>query len=105
MEEPAGKNKAIIAYMTFIGTLIAFYMNRDEKHEFTTMHIKNMFGLIILLFSSQIIAAYVNVLFGDILWVIAFVLWTYSVIIVLLNKKPSIPFLSAKFQQWFTFLN
>ena len=42
MSTPPGKNKAIIAYITFIGMLIAISMNRDEKHEFATWHIKNM---------------------------------------------------------------
>ena len=27
-------------------------MNRDDKHEFATWHIKNMFGLVIILFVS-----------------------------------------------------
>ncbi|MGJ8665922.1 MAG: hypothetical protein ACSHW7_06140 [Patiriisocius sp.] len=105
MEKPDGKKKAIIAYMTFIGMLIAFYMNREEKDEFATIHIKNMFGLFILLICSQVIAASVNPLFGDILWWLAFGLWIYSIITVLQNRKPAIPYLSEKFQQWFVFLN
>ncbi|GEQ86482.1 hypothetical protein ULMS_19900 [Patiriisocius marinistellae] len=105
MEVSAGKKKAIIAYITFIGMLIAFYMNRDIKNEFATMHIKNMFGLFLLLICSQVIASSVDQLFGDILWGIAFLLWIFSIITAIQNKKPSIPYFSEKFQQWFTFLN
>ena len=50
MRNPSGKTKAIIAYLTFVGLLIAYFMNKDDRHEFATWHIKNMFGLVILLF-------------------------------------------------------
>ena len=45
---PAGKSTALIAYAPFVGFLIAYFINRDENHEFATWHIKNMFGLFIL---------------------------------------------------------
>ncbi len=102
---PPGKTKAIIAYLTFIGLLVAYYMNRDEKHEFTIWHIKNMFGLILLLLLSQLTQAYVNLQFGEILWGISFALWVFSLLRAMANKKEAIPVLSRKFQEWFTFLN
>jgi len=34
-----GKTMAIIAYITLIGTLIAFIMNNDKKNEFAKFHI------------------------------------------------------------------
>ena len=40
-----GKNIAIIAYMTFIGLIIAFVMNNDKKNEFAKYHIKQSLGL------------------------------------------------------------
>ena len=105
MENLSAKTKAIIAYMTFVGTLIAFFINKDNKHEFTTWHIKNMFGLLLLLIVSQVTQAYVDLLFGEILWLIAFVLWFFSLIMAILNKKQAIPYFSDKFQEWFTFLD
>ncbi|UAB80761.1 hypothetical protein INR76_11665 [Marixanthomonas sp. SCSIO 43207] len=105
MENLSAKTKAIIAYMTFVGTLIAFFINKDNKHEFTTWHIKNMFGLLLLLIISQVTQAYVDLLFGEILWLIAFVLWVFSLIMAILNKKQAIPYFSDKFQEWFTFLD
>lgn len=105
MENLSAKTKAIIAYMTFVGTLIAFFINKDNKHEFTTWHIKNMFGLLLLLIISQVTQAYIDLLFGEILWLIAFVLWVFSLIMAILNKKQAIPYFSDKFQEWFTFLD
>jgi uncharacterized membrane protein len=101
-ETPPGKIKAVIAYLTFIGMLIAYFMNKDNTHTFTTWHIKNMFGLVILLFVS--LALQDNEIGFYIYW-ISVVLWAYSVVMALLNKQKGVPFLSEKFQQWFTFLD
>ncbi len=102
---PLGKNIAIIAYITFIGTIIAYIMNTDKKHEFAKFHIKNMFGLILLLFFSQVTQASVNLLLGEILFVIAFFLWAYSIIMAITNQKKGVPIVDEKFQEWFKFLD
>lgn len=102
---PEGKSKAIIAYITFIGMLIAYFMNRQDQHEFATWHIKNMFGLFLILIVSQVSHAYVDNTLGDVLWIVAFAAWIYSIIMALMNKKKGIPVLSEKFQAWFTFLD
>ncbi|MBT9189403.1 MULTISPECIES: DUF4870 domain-containing protein [Zobellia] len=34
-----GKTMAIISYVTLIGTLAAYFMNRNQKNEFATFHI------------------------------------------------------------------
>lgn len=34
-----GKTMAIIAYVTLVGTLIAWFVNRDKNNEFTKFHI------------------------------------------------------------------
>lgn len=102
MRNPSGKTKAIIAYLTFVGLLIAYFMNKDDRHEFATWHIKNMFGLVILLFFA---VALQNYAFGVYIYWTSVLLWAISLVFALLNKKQGIPFLSEKFQAWFTFLN
>ncbi|PKA84054.1 hypothetical protein ATE92_2224 [Ulvibacter sp. MAR_2010_11] len=99
---PSGKQKALIAYLTFVGMLIAYFMNRDDKHEFAKWHIKNMFGLVILLFVS---VALQNYEIGFYVYWISVGLWILSFVMALLNKQKAIPFLSEKFQTWFTFLD
>lgn len=101
-ETPKGKKVAVIAYLTFIGLLISFYMNREDKQEFASWHIKNMFGLVILLFAAMALNSYeIGFYFNR----LATALWLFSFIMVLLNRKQGIPYLSEKFQQWFTFLD
>jgi len=102
---PRGKNLAILAYITFIGMFIAYTINRDKKDAFATAHIKNMCGLVFGLLIAQTTQGYINQELGDVLWYVAFSLWLYSLISAVLNKKPNIPFLSDKFQEWFTFLD
>ena len=102
---PEGKNIAIVAYITFIGMFIAYSINRDKKQAFVTAHIKNMCGLVFGLMISQTTQKYINSQLGDLLWWVVFSLWVYSIIAVLQNKLPNIPYLSEKFQQWFTFLD
>ena len=102
---PEGKNLAIVAYITFIGMFIAYSINRDKKQAFVTAHIKNMCGLVFGLLIAQTTQEYINSQLGDLLWWVMFSLWVYSIIAVLQNKLPNIPYISEKFQQWFTFLD
>src|SRR5690554_270851 len=102
---PPGKSTAMIAYAPFVGFIIAYFINRDENHKFPTWHIKNMFGLVLLFISSLVIQSQIDTKTGDIIWFVIFVLWIYSWIMAYKNQKKGIPFLSEKFQQWFTFLN
>ena len=101
-----GRNIAVIAYLTFIGLLVAFYLNRDHKYEVATYHIKNMFGLVLLMLVSQVTQStdYLMI-FGEILWVALFIVWVISIYNAFQNEKKAIPWLSDKFQDWFTFLN
>ena len=102
---PKGKNIALVAYITFIGMFIAYTINRDKKDAFVTAHVKNMCGLVFGLLIANTTQAYINTVLGDVIWWVAFCLWIYSILTVLNNKMPNIPFLSEKFQQWFTFLD
>ena len=101
----AGKNKAIIAYLTFIGFLIAASMNSDRKDEFATWHIKNMFGIIVIWIVSLAVQFNIHLLTGDLLYILSVLMLVYSLVMAILEKKRAIPFLSEKFQQWFTFLD
>lgn len=102
---PSGRNKAIIAYLTFIGMLIAYSMNRDSKDPFATWHIKNMFGLVLGQFAFLILDNYLSETMYAIVYALLFLGWLYSIIMAITNQKKGIPVLSEKFQEWFSFLN
>jgi len=101
-----GDYKAILAYITFIGLIIAYVLNKDKQDKFVSYHIKNMFGLVILLFISQILQTNDSFLYlGEIVWVITFFLWVYSLLMAIINRKTGIPILTDLFQKWFSFLD
>ncbi|MCW5520529.1 hypothetical protein J1N09_11800 [Aureitalea sp. L0-47] len=103
---PPGKSKAVIAYITIIGLLIAISMNKDESHEFASYHIKNMFGLTLMFFVSVAMSYQEYLLWpGAIFFYGSMLFWLISLVMALLNRKSGIPWLSDKFGQWFTFLN
>lgn len=103
--EPPGKKKAVIAYITFIGFFIAVSMNKDKPEPFATWHLKNMFGLLLLLIIAIVTQLHINLLAGDILYWLSVASWIFSLAMAISNKKIGIPFLSKKFQTWFTFLD
>jgi hypothetical protein len=100
----SARKKAVIGYVTIIGFLIAASMNSENKDTFTTKHLQNMFGIILLWICSQVSVFYISSLFGDILWLLSLVLMGTQAFRAYKSKDPNIPFLSCKFQQWFKFL-
>jgi hypothetical protein len=102
---PPGRNKAIICYITFVGLLIAMSMNSNEKHPFATAHIKNMFGITLLWIVSKVFVEYINLILGELFFWTSIGLLIYSLISAVKNKKPDLPYLTAWFEKWFTFLD
>lgn len=105
MNIPDGKTTALLAYIPFVGFLIAFSINQEHKHPFATWHTKNMFGLFIMFFVAVVFQAKINYIIGDILWIISVILWIYSFIMAYQNKEKGVPVLGEKFQTWFRFLD
>lgn len=103
--ENEGKNAAIIAYLTIIGSLIAMSMNMDPKHDFARFHIRQAFGTHLLFHAF---ALFLSVWFNEYAWyglyVFYLVLWGYGFIGALSDKKQLIPIFGPYFQKWFTFI-
>ncbi|MGB3342355.1 MAG: hypothetical protein WBA61_00450 [Aequorivita sp.] len=102
---PPGKSTALIAYTPFVGFMISYFINKDENHAFATWHIKNMFGLFLMFVVAMVVQSQIDIMVGDILWFICVGLWLFCLVMAFLNKEKGIPFLSEKFQNWFTFLD
>ncbi len=98
-----GRTLATVAYLTFVGTIIAFFLNDDKKNPFVLFHLRQMFGLIILLFIANMFFK-VNETIYNILWLISFSGWAYGLFGAVTKKWLAIPFIGEKFQQWFQFI-
>jgi uncharacterized membrane protein len=100
-----GKTLAIVSYLTFVGLLIALILNLEKKNPFTSFHIRQMFGLIIMLIVSNVTEKYIDSWLGTSFWIITFVCWLYGLFYALQGKYKEIPYLGSKFQEWFRNIN
>jgi uncharacterized membrane protein len=96
-----GKGLAILSYFTFIGLLIAMVMNIEKKNPFTSFHIRQMFGLIIMLIISNVTEKYVDSWLGTAFWFITFICWLHGLYHAIQGEYKEIPYVGAKFQEWF----
>ena len=91
-----------LAYLTFIGLIIAYQLNKEQKDPLTTWHFKNMFGLFMGLFISVFIQ---DSPVGFYLYWSAACGWIFCLIMAFFKKQIGIPWLSMAFQRWFNFLD
>jgi len=97
-----GKTIAIISYITFIGTIIAFIMNNDKKNSFASFHIRQMIGLILLGLTINLVTRFANLgLIGTVLGFFPLVLWVLGFIGAIQGEEKKIPLLGDMFQEWF----
>ena len=76
-----GKTAAIISYISVFGTIIAFIMNYNKRNSFTSFHIRQMIGLVLLAMIIKYIVydflgstvSYFTFILIAILWVIGFI--------------------------------
>jgi len=103
--EKQGKKAAIIAYITLIGTIIAFFMNQDHKNQFTSFHIRQALGLWIMFYVLTAFAEIFNSFFIHAgFWCFSIILIIYGLILASREEKKVVPFVGQYFQNWFTFI-
>lgn len=97
-----GKTTAIISYITWIGTIIAFIMNNDKRNSFAAFHIRQMIGLSIFsLVNTFIIARYGGVWASGIVGLVLFVLWIIGFVGAIQGEEKKVPLVGDLFQDWF----
>ncbi|TDI78423.1 MAG: hypothetical protein E2O83_06255 [Bacteroidetes bacterium] len=100
-----GKTIGMVAYLTFIGWIIAFVMHSNNKTEFGAFHIRQGLGLLILyilVWVLNIILAIAGIpLLPWILLIGVIVLWVLAFVGAVQGEKKLIPGLGAQFQDWF----
>lgn len=98
-----GKNIAVISYITIIGLIIAFVMNKDKKDAFAAYHIKQSLGLVAtglalgLVGMVPFIGWIINILGIFIL----LYMWVIGIMNAINEKENPVPFLGEKFTSWF----
>jgi len=98
-----GKITAIIAYITFIGLIIAFVMNNEKKNPFASYHIRQSLGLALIALALLLIGI-VPILgwfIGFVGFFVVFFLWIMGIINAINEKQKPLPLLGEKFEEWF----
>ncbi|WP_296383949.1 hypothetical protein [Winogradskyella sp.] len=97
-----GKQMGIIAYITLIGTLIAFFTNQDKRNAFTSFHVRQALGLWLLFMALGYVIGSFNSLMVTYSWWIFFsVLFIYGMLGAVSGKTNKIPILGDLFQKLF----
>tara|TARA_R110002126_G_C10490123_1_gene503599 strand:+ start:12457 stop:12783 length:327 start_codon:yes stop_codon:yes gene_type:complete len=97
-----GKTAAIIAYLTIFGTIVAYIMNRSKKNYFTSFHIRQMIGIVLLgLINKYVVYDILGSIAGWILGVFIFILWVIGFIGAIQGEEKEVPVVGEHFQNWF----
>lgn len=97
-----GKTIAIISYITWIGTAIAFLMNNDKKNYFASFHIRQSVGLGLLsLLNTFVVVKFFDVWTIGIIGMAIFVLRIIGLVGAIQGEEKRIPLLGDVFQDWF----
>ncbi|CAM4035331.1 MULTISPECIES: DUF4870 domain-containing protein [Gillisia] len=101
-----GKSAAIVAYLTIIGTIIAYFMNNDTKNSFASFHIRQALGIHITYF---VLGAFVSIfdswMVSYSFWIFIIILWGYGLVTAIQGEQKEVPILGAQFQKWFSTVN
>lgn len=100
-----GKTFALIAYLTLIGTLIAFFMNQEKRNEFTSFHVRQALGLGLLYIAiGYIVSSLDSMMVSMSFWIFFSVLFLYGIFGAITGKANKIPILGDLFQKIFNSL-
>ncbi len=98
-----GKAAAIIAYITIVGTIVAYFMNNDSKNPFASFHIRQALGIHITFYLLGIlVSAFDTWMISSAFYVFILILWGYGLIAAIQGEKNEVPVLGSYFQKWFS---
>lgn len=101
-----GKSAAIVAYLTIIGTIIAYFMNNETKNSFASFHIRQALGIHITYF---LLGAFVSIFDSWMVtyafWIFIIILWGYGLVTAIQGEQKEVPLLGNQFQKWFSTVN
>jgi uncharacterized membrane protein len=101
-----GKSAAIVSYLFFfLGSIIAIFMNMEERHDFARFHIRQSFGLhFIFIALAPLVTGFDSMMISSSLYIFYSILWVYGFIGAISGKKQLIPLLGTLFQKLFKVL-
>ena len=72
------KNAAIVAYLTIIGSVIAIFMNSENKSSFASFHIRQALGIFLTFFALGYPIGYFDSwMISSAFYIFFFILWIF----------------------------
>lgn len=102
---PTGQAKttAIVAYITIIGTIIAYFMNLEPKDTFASFHIRQAFGINITFYLiGALMGLFDQGFIVGAFYLFFIVLWGYGLVMAIKGEMREVPILGPLFQKWFS---
>lgn len=97
-----GKTIAIISYITWIGTLIAFFMHNEKRNPFAAFHIRQSIGISLFsMVNSVFLIRYIGVWTAGLIGFGLLVLLIIGLIGAIQGEEKKIPLFGDIFQDWF----
>ena len=97
-----GKTIAIISYITWIGTLIAYFMNNEKRNTFASFHIRQAIGISLFSIANSIfLIRYIGLWATGFIGVGLFILLVIGLVGALQGETKKIPLFGDIFQDWF----
>lgn len=97
-----GKLAAIIAHLTFLGPIIAWFINDEHKDEFGAFYIRQSLGLVALYFLLGALVALIPNKFAFYGFnMFLFILWIYSFTGAVSKEYKLLPIVGPFFQKIF----
>ena len=97
-----GKTIAIISYITWIGTLIAYFMNNEKRNAFAAFHIRQSIGISLFsMVNSVFLIRYIGVWTAGLIGFGLLVLLIIGLIGAIQGEEKKIPLFGDIFQDWF----
>ncbi len=98
----SSKTLAIVAYITLIGTLVAFFLNQEKRDELVSFHVRQALGLWLLqLLLGYFIGGFDSWMLTYAFWIFFIVLFIYGIMGAVAEKKNAVPVLGPLFQKLF----
>ncbi|RAR48529.1 DUF4870 domain-containing protein [Flavobacterium lacus] len=96
------KNAAIVAYLTIIGSVIAIFMNHENKSSFASFHIRQAMGIFLTFFALGYPIGYFDSwMISSAFYIFFFILWIYGFLGALNGEEKSVPLVGNFYQRFF----
>jgi len=97
-----GKLAAIITHLTFLGPIIAWFINQEENDPFGAFYIRQTLGLVCMYFVLGVLVALIPNIYAFYGFnAFLFVLWLYSFSGAISNEYKLLPVIGLFFQKFF----